>query len=233
MKRDVIVTCEHASNEVPDAFKALFAGQRRVLRSHRGYDPHSLELAAVLASELDCELLQGRVSRLVVELNRSIGHGQLFSEFTRSLDESARSVVLNEYYFPYRHAVERAIGSRVQKGKTVLHLSVHTFTPVLNGKARIADVGLLFDPSRNSEAVLMEEWRQELVKRVGELKTRRNYPYHGRADGLTTEMRKKFADSKYLGIELEVRNTLRPGSISWRKLANALASLTLEFCRGV
>ena len=111
----------------------------------------------------------------------------------------------------------------------MLHLSVHTFTPVLDGKPRIADVGLLYDPARKTEAHLMQAWRDNIAKQVPELKTRRNYPYHGRADGLTSDLREKFGDSRYLGIELEVRNTLRPGSAIWRKLEATIASLARAY----
>jgi len=102
MKREVIVTCEHASCAVPTAFRPLFRGQGELLRSHRGYDPNAIELATALATQLNCPLFQGTATRLLVELNRSIGHPKLFSECTRSLSKAEQTDVLNEYYFPYR-----------------------------------------------------------------------------------------------------------------------------------
>lgn len=230
MKREVIITCEHASCHVPPAFKSLFRGHGQTLRSHRGFDPHAIELATELAKRLNCKLLQGSVSRLLVELNRSLGHPKLFSEFTQALSEPERLELLNAYYFPYRKAVENEIRSRIRKRRSVLHLSIHTFTPILDGKARIADVGLLFDPAREQEALLMRTWRREISKRVPELRTRRNYPYHGRSDGLTTDLRGKFADPDYRGIEIEVRNSLRPHDVAWKKLAATFAWLVGDFC---
>ncbi|MEO8497655.1 MAG: N-formylglutamate amidohydrolase, partial [Planctomycetota bacterium] len=58
----------------------------------------------------------------------------------------------------------------------------------------------------------------------------RNYPYQGRSDGFTTELRKKFSAADYLGIEIEVRNSLRPTSAAWQKLGAMLASLTRDYC---
>ncbi|MDA1054519.1 MAG: N-formylglutamate amidohydrolase [Planctomycetota bacterium] len=228
MKREVIITCEHASCDIPPAFRSLFRGQREVLRSHRGYDPNSIEMATALATRLNCKLFQGTVSRLLVEINRSIGHPALFSEFTRSLGESEQLELLNAYYFPYRAAVEREIRSRIQKRRTVLHLSIHTFTPVFDGKPRATDVGLLYDPARSGEASLMKAWERQLSRQLPELRTRRNYPYQGRSDGFTTQLRKKFADAAYLGIEIEVRNSLRPATAAWRKLEEAFANLTRD-----
>ena len=37
-----------------------------------------------------------------------------------------------------------------------------------------------------------------------ELRVRRNYPYAGKGDGLTSHLRVRFAQSDYVGIELEV-----------------------------
>ena len=37
-----------------------------------------------------------------------------------------------------------------------------------------------------------------------ELRVRRNYPYAGKGDGLTSYLRRRFAQSDYVGIELEI-----------------------------
>jgi len=230
MKREVIITCEHASCAVPSAFKSLFRGQGKLLRSHRGYDPHSIDLATALATRLKCKLFLGTVTRLLVEPNRSLGHHALFSEFTRSISEPEQLELLNAYYFPYRAAVEGEIRSRIRKRRTVLHLSIHTFTPVFDGKPRATDVGLLYDPARDGETSLMKAWQRQLSRQLPELRTRRNYPYQGRSDGFTTELRKKFPDAGYLGIEIEVRNSLRPTSAIWHKLTETFGTLARDFC---
>ena len=40
---------------------------------------------------------------------------------------------------------------------------------------------------------------------------------------------KKFTDADYLGIEIEIRNSLRPASATWQKLAATLARLAVDF----
>jgi len=92
----------------------------------------------------------------------------------------------------------------VTSGREVLHLSVHSFTPVLNGKARTAELGLLFDPSRTPEAEFCQEWQRQFRETHPDWRVRRNYPYRGTDDGLTTALRKRFLPETYLGIELEV-----------------------------
>jgi predicted N-formylglutamate amidohydrolase len=145
----VIVTCEHASRRVPSRYRALFRGQETVLKTHRGFDLGALRLARELATTLEAPLFAGSISRLLIDLNRSLHHVKLYSAITRVCPESAAN-----YYLPYRNAVENWIARRARRGRTVLHLSVHSFMPVLDGKVRHADIGLLYDPRRALERTL-------------------------------------------------------------------------------
>ena len=47
-------------------------------------------------------------------------------------------------------------------------------------------------------------WKESLAASAPELRVRRNYPYAGKGDGLTSHLRRRFAPSDYIGIELEV-----------------------------
>ncbi len=229
MRTELIITCEHASRAVPPVYAALFRGQQSVLRSHRGYDPHARELAQELASHWNCELFEGQATRLLVELNRSLWHPALFSEFSRGLSRAERRRLLDEYYHPYRTAVENHLRQRLSQPRTILHVGVHTFTPVWHGQPRTADVGLLYDSARSAERQLMEVWQGELRLRLPGWRIRRNYPYLGRTDGFTTHLRKVFPPTDYLGIEIEVRNTLRPRTANWQQLVSVLVELGNDF----
>jgi predicted N-formylglutamate amidohydrolase len=78
----VIVTCEHGGNHVPPPYRALFRGRERLLASHRGWDPGALTAARELARVLRAPLIFSRVTRLLIDLNRSPGHRALFSAVT-------------------------------------------------------------------------------------------------------------------------------------------------------
>ncbi len=78
-----LVTCEHGGNRIPPIYRALFRGQQAVLETHRGYDPGALVMAQALARSLQAPLVSSTVSRLLVDINRSIGHPQYFSAATR------------------------------------------------------------------------------------------------------------------------------------------------------
>lgn len=196
----VIVTCEHGGNRIPAAWAHLFEGAEAVLESHRGWDPGALRMARAIARRLGAPLFHATVSRLLVELNRSLGHPSLFSAFTRDLPRADRERILEEHYFPYRREAESAIAA----GGRVLHLSVHSFTPVLDGKVRSVDVGLLYDPARRAEKEFCLAWQAALERRLPGLRIRRNSPYRGASDGFTTYLRRRFPERRYLGVELEV-----------------------------
>lgn len=219
----VVVSCEHAGNRVPTPYRPLFRGSKRVLQSHRGWDPGALELARAIARSLDAPLVSTTVSRLVVECNRSIGHPRLFSEFTRRLSRGEKHALLGSHYHPHRGAVEAVVRSAMRTHGRVIHVGVHTFAPVLNGKRRSADVGLLHDPSRPLETRWCEEWMAILSLIAPDLRVRRNYPYRGWTDGLTTSLRGRLPAGRYLGVELEVNQALAR-SPQRKKISRQLAA---------
>jgi len=92
----------------------------------------------------------------------------------------------------------------IAAGHRVIHVSSHSFTPVLDGVVRDADVGLLYDPARKAEAAFVLRWKTALESHAPDWRIRRNYPYTGTNDGLTTYLRTRFPDHLYAGIELEI-----------------------------
>jgi len=203
-----LVTCEHGGNRIPPPYRALFHGHAALLATHRGYDPGALLLARQLARALCAPLVTSTVSRLLIDLNRSLGHPQLFSTASRGVPSTLRARIVAQHYLPYRAQVERLVGRSVSRGRRVVHVSSHSFTPELYGHVRRADVGLLYDPGRRGEARLCARWKASLEKMVPELRVRRNYPYAGKGDGLTSYLRKRFSPSVYVGVELEVNQKI-------------------------
>jgi predicted N-formylglutamate amidohydrolase len=203
-----IVTCEHGGNRIPAPLRALFGEHRALLATHRGYDPGALAMARQLAAAFAAPLVTSTISRLVVDLNRSIGHPHLYSEATRDTPRATRAAIIARHYLPYRAEVERLVTQAVARGRRVVHVSSHSFTPVLDGEVRNADVGLLYDPGRRGEVALCARWKSSLAGLDPALRVRRNYPYAGKGDGLTAWMRRRFPPSAYVGIELEVNQSI-------------------------
>ncbi len=228
----VIVSCEHAANAVPGPFVPLFKGYGKMLRSHKGYDIGALELADLFAESFGVVAHSSTVTRLLVDLNRSPGNRELFSGISRRLAAAQKEVVMREYYRPYRRDVESEIARLCRGGKRTLHLSVHTFTPVLDGKVRFADVGLLYDPARRGEGLFCRRWKHALAGRDPSLNVRLNYPYAGRSDGFTTYLRSVFGEESYLGIEVEVSQKYALGERRrWREIRRIIVrslALTID-----
>jgi predicted N-formylglutamate amidohydrolase len=200
----VVITCEHATCFVPSRYQSLFAGHDGILLSHRGWDPGTLDLGKAIANHFGFPLFATEVTRLLIEVNRSLWHGQLFSEFSKALDDDAKQALLNRYYHKHRNAVESWIMDQCDHAPCVLHLSLHSFAPFLNGVERNADIGLLYDPRRSKERQFCERWKESFRKVIPDWRVRKNYPYLGRSDGFTTYLRKRFSGEQYCGIELEV-----------------------------
>lgn len=218
----VLITCEHGGNSIPPKYAVHFRSAKKDLESHRGYDRGALEIAKTIAATLGAPLIAAHVSRLLVELNRSPHHPRLFSRYSRQLNREAKQGILDEYYYPYRRRVEDQISSMISRHRSALHLSVHTFTPRFAGANRIADVGLLYDPGRYREKKFCIEWQRALRSHLPRWRIRRNYPYLGKSDGLTTCLRRQFPADQYVGIELEV-NRRHHVSRRWSTLRLALA----------
>lgn len=213
-----IISCEHGGNAVPEPYRHLFKGHNETLLSHRGWDPGALEMAHFLAKSLDAPLYKCDTTRLLVEPNRSLSSSSLFSEFSRGLSAEQREEALQCFYYPHRNAIEQRVNESTER---ILHLSVHSFTPVWNGTERKVDIGLLFDPERKGEVQLTSNYLTHLKELLPSFSIEFNEPYKGIDDGLTTHLRTLFSDECYLGIEIEV-NQKYVYTQQWQTLSTAL-----------
>jgi len=203
----VLVSCEHASNRLPDEMEA----PAELMERHVAWDPGALPIARRLAKEFDAPLHQGEYSRLVVDLNRTVGNSRLIRrvsdgheiDFNRDLDPDEVERRIERYYRPYREAVFEGVTRIIDEEGRCVHLCIHTFTPVLDGTVRGNDIGLLYDPSREPESAIVRDLREDLTERSG-LTVWLNRPYQGTADGILPRVRERHSQDRYVAIELEV-----------------------------
>lgn len=219
-----IFTCEHGGNRIPARFEYLFRGQEKILNSHRAWDPGALDLARASVRDCPAPLYYSDISRLLVDLNRSRHHRGIFSEYTRDMEDPMKEEVLDEYYYPYREQVEKAI--RVQKKQPVIHISFHSYVAELNGVVRKGDIGLLYDPARKREKQFSLGLQTALKQSFPGLVIRKNYPYLGIADGFTRYLRCRFPGNTYLGVEVEINQKhVISGNSVWQGLLEAFGGL--------
>jgi predicted N-formylglutamate amidohydrolase len=220
----LIISCEHAANSVPAPYAHLFWGRRDVLATNRAYDIGAAGLARYLGRHLAASVFLGGITRLLVDLNRSPGNKRfLFTEFSKGLTAGDQEQLLRRYYSPFRHRVEEAVKIAVDAGRPVLHLSLHSFVPVLRGRPRNADIGLLYDPARPDERRIGLKLKAALGRRLPDLRIRCNYPYQGKSDGFATYLRKGYPAGYYCGIEIELNQALLPATgRRWRQVRENL-----------
>lgn len=219
-----LISCEHATNAVPSRWSSLFAGQRDLLESHRGWDPGSLDLARDLADALDAPLLVGRVTRLLVDLNRSAGHPRRLSNLTRTLPQADRQLLIDDWWAPYWQSFRETI--EAQPGQ-VIHIACHSFTPVLDGQVRTTDIGLLYDPARPGERDFCRQLGAALRHRLPKLTVHMNRPYRGVSDGLGQYHRKIYDDRRLITFELEVNQRLVDGP-DWDRVRAGIVGCVVD-----
>lgn len=230
----VVVTAEHASLKIPDRYRGLgLSTQQR--ESHVAWDEGSKALAREIARRLSAPLVEGVVSRLVIDLNRSLHHKRVIPAVAfgvpvpgnESLSSEERARRIELYYEPFRSTAFTEISKGVKSTGRCVHISVHTFTPRLNGVVRPLDVAVLYDPRRKREAEVGERLAARFAAEG--FRVRRNFPFRGVADGHTTGLRRKLSDKAYAGIEIEVNQSLLG---EWKKTVAAVsATVTAELGR--
>lgn len=204
----LVITCEHAVDTVPAFYEQYFTNYQSLLATHRGIDFGALAIALRLSHAFGCPLVSAHVTRLLIDCNRSLTNAHCFSEVSASFSPAEKNQLINTYYLPFRQQAIDYINTSLIGGHQVWHLSIHSFTPDLNGQTRSTDIGLLYDPKRPSEKIIAYKWQRLLKKHGKYRRIRMNYPYKGTADGFTTTLRKQFDDDDYVGIEVESNQLL-------------------------
>ncbi len=215
-----MISCEHGGNRVPAIWTPLFRSRSRLLASHRGWDPGALAIARGLARRLRAPLVAATTTRLLVDLNRSPRNPAIFSEVTGGLAATERDRLIATLHGPHWRRIREALDRAPQPA---VHLAVHSFTPRLGGRIRAFDLGLLYDPVRTRESAFAACLRARLVAADGSLRVRRNAPYRGNADGLTTALRRERPPVDYLGLELELNQALLRSATGRARLLGLLA----------
>ncbi len=206
----LLITCEHASNALPADACDLHISEA-LLHSHRGYDLGAFAVYQELVKKFKPDFHSaGKFSRLFIDLNRSLWNKSVFSEFWNESKNTPLRKNAFAYYLDYRNAIESFVEQNISDAP-IVHLAIHSFTPVLNGVERNADIGILYDPSHPAEKAYADVIVDEIRRDFPQYRVRRNYPYLGKTDGLCTVLRKKFDPDKtgcYVGFEMEINQKL-------------------------
>jgi predicted N-formylglutamate amidohydrolase len=200
-----VLTCEHASPAVPPEYVDLGLAPAQ-LREHIGWDIGAAAVTEELSHQLRAPAVLSATSRLLVDCNRDLSDVDLMPHASHGIripgnariDPGERDDRLRRFYDPYHEAVD----AMLRRHPDALLLSIHSFTPELDGRPRPFDVGVLFDDAHDELAE-----RLALGVAAAGLSVRRNEPYSG-LDGLIFSARMHGRRHGVRYLELEVNNGL-------------------------
>lgn len=200
----VILTCEHASERLPEPWRWP-PGDERLLGTHWASDLGAADLTRELARRMGAVAVLSRFSRLLADPNRDLGEPSLFRDRAEGEPVLLNAVITDEdrerrlaaCYRPFHAAISAEVA--VTRAHTLL--SVHSFTPLYEGKRRWLEVGVLFDRD--------EELGRELTERfaAADFHVAENEPYSGK-DGLIHSAAMHAAERNLRSVEIEVRQDL-------------------------
>jgi len=180
-----LVTCDHASNAVPDWVGGGTLGlPAEEMARHIAHDPGAAGVTRALAAALDSPALLSTFSRLVIDPNRGEDDPTLLMRLydgtvipgNRHADGAELERRLDRLYRPYHAAYARLAARRAD---TVI-CAIHSFTPQLRGRPpRPWHVGVLHSHRDSRLALpLIARLRAEPDLCVGD-----NEPYSGHLPG--------------------------------------------------
>lgn len=222
----VLFVCEHASAFVPKQFNQLGLVWP-VCESHIAWDPGAEELTRILADRFNAPAVLSRISRLVYDCNRppsapdSVPKKSEIYEIPGNQNLSDEQIAdrVENYYHPFERALTQAIDEHQVAPMLV---TIHSFTPVYNGKKRDVEIGLLHDDDSRVVDAMFDSGISHLKFNI-----QKNAPY-GQEDGVTHTIRVHGVENGLLNVMVEVRNDLLTNHDDSTIIADALESLILS-----
>lgn len=210
----LVLVCDHASNRIPQTFNNLGLNNED-LNSHIAWDPGAVLVAKSLSAQLDTALVLSNYSRLVIDCNRPMKSPELISEQSagvvipgnQSLTANDRELRIQTFFTPYHQAIDQLLSQR--SGPSVL-LSIHTFTPELDGIKRPWQIGVASTIDQRFGRALYAGLQQFKELNIGfnqpyEIESEFDYtiPIHGQARGLLSAMIEIRQDGVCSALEAE------------------------------
>ena len=200
----LLLICDHASHRFPKTLGDMgldpFAR-----RCHLAVDIGAGRLTESLAKSLGVTAVLHNYSRLVVDCNRQLMDPGAFLEYgdgilvpgNRNLHAADKELRATALYWPYHCAIDEQVQRLAKAGRPTVFISIHSFTPVLNGESRSWQMGVLWDKDEETRKIFLEGLR-DAGYLVGD-----NEPYSGKApQDFTIDHHAEEHDLPHVGIEI-------------------------------
>ncbi len=203
-EQPILLVCDHASCRFPRSLGDMgldpFAR-----RCHLAVDIGAGALTEAVAKSLGVTAVLQNYSRLVVDCNRQLMDPGAFLEYgdgilvpgNRNLHKDDKELRASALYWPYHVAIDDQIERLRKAGPLPALISIHSFTPVLNGESREWQMGVLWDHDEKTRAIFLEGLRSAGYH-VGD-----NEPYSGKApQDFTIDTHAETIGLPHVGIEI-------------------------------
>ena len=236
----VVLVCEHASNSLSGPWSDLGL-DARTMQAHIAWDPGALGLARGLASRMarpcgGAVLVHAPLSRLIYDLNRAPdlpGAMPVRSERhdipgNSRLSAEARAARTLALYTPFHASLMTELAFQLALGQRPVVITVHSFTPVYQGRRREVEFGVIHDADSALARAIVEG------SRGSGLVTRLNEPYSA-ADHVTHTLKLHATPYGLTNAMLEIRNDLISDEAAQDAMAALLAPIlnaAIERCGG-
>lgn len=210
---------------MPKSLKNLGLGKKD-LAKHIAWDPGTEVIGKYLSKVMDAPAVYAQYSRLVVDLNRGEDNKECMRDVSDhiriprnvGLTEEERQQRLNEIFWPYHAAIDKAVTRFTGKGIVPMFLSMHSFTPEMDGYKRPWEIGILW----NNEEKLARQLAKNLRAQNPGMVVGENEPYSLKSVNYSKNTISTHAEGRGLPyIIVEFRQDLvgdRKGALKWAKI---------------
>lgn len=232
----VLLVCDHASNRVPKALDNVGLSKAE-LAKHIAWDPGTEHIGQYMSEKLDATAFFATYSRIVVDVNRGERSPECMREVSdhivvpgnQKLSPAEKRQRLDEIFWPYHRALSAQIKSFLKKGIVPLIVSLHSFTPEMDGFKRPWHIGVLW----NKEETIAKRVVEALRAQNPDIIVGENEPYTLKQGNLSKNTIKTHAEDTGLPyVIVEFRQDLvatKRDALKWGKIfLQALAPVMLD-----
>ncbi len=202
--QQILLVCDHASHRFPKSLGDMgldpFAR-----RCHLAVDIGAGPVTQTLAKSLGVTAVVHNYSRLIIDCNRQLMDPSAFLQYgdgilvpgNRNLHQEDKDLRASALYWPYHCSIDEQVQRLKKAGPLPAFISIHSFTPVLNGESRKWELGILWDKDKRLRDIFLEDLRKAGYL-VGD-----NEPYSGKApQDFTIDHHAEEIDLPHIGIEI-------------------------------
>ncbi len=204
-KRPIVLCCDHAGYAVPEELANLGLSDQQ-LKQHIGWDIGAADVTSYISQALDVTAVFSKYSRLYIDCNRppaSLGSipeqsDNIIIPGNANLSPEDKIGRAERSLWPYHQALSAALARHWQGDIAPVLISIHSFTPALQGESlRPWQYGLISGHDRRLADGIIAQFRRYPEICLGD-----NLPYSGFDVSYTLNGHGLSSGIAHIGIEI-------------------------------